>query len=69
MCEIYFASKSEILCMSDLGETMFFMKDINNFFLKKLEAGKFQIYFSHEYAIAKLKFTVLYLVFKKTVSN
>lgn len=55
--------------MSNMGEAMFFIKDINDFF-KKLEAEKFQNYFSHEYAVAKLKSTVLYLVLKKIpVSN
>ena len=33
-CEIYFVSKSEILYMSNLGEAMFFMSDINDFLLK-----------------------------------
>lgn len=32
-CEIYFASKPEILCMSNLGDAMFYMKDTKN--LKK----------------------------------
>ena len=48
---------------------MFSMKDIKDSFLKKLEAEKFQAYFSHEYVVAKLKSTVLYLVFKKSASN
>lgn len=69
MCEIYFASKPEILCQTWEKLYVFHERYKGFLSLKKLEAEKFQTYFSHEYAIAKLKSPVLYLVFKKSVSN
>lgn len=52
-----------------LGRGYVFHERCKGFLLKKLEAEKVQTYFIHEYAIAKLKSTVLYLVFRKSVSN
>lgn len=52
-----------------LGRGYVFHERYKEFLFKKLEAEKFQTYFSHEYAIAKLQSTVLYLVFKNSVLN
>lgn len=41
-CEIYFASKPEILCMSNLGDAMFSMKDTKNL-KKKLKQKNFKL--------------------------
>lgn len=67
MCEMYFASF--YVCQTS-GKLYVFHERYKGFLSwKKLEAEKNLTYFSHEYAIAKLKSTVLYLVFKKSVSD